>query len=203
MASDLEMTRDPASFIQLPTVVDDIADSVVAIDQSNTPFKQFRPGAGPYGEPQLVRAIAERLNQATAYRGRTRTKRCPDLLIDGAWALEIKLARPFGDNGKEAENWSVNLLHPYEGNVSVIGDCMKLRALATGERKAVVVIGYEHTPPRIQLEPLMAAFEAIAKHVCSIRLGDRIQTSRIGLVHPVHQQLLVVAWEVEPPIAIA
>src|SRR6058998_405930 len=33
---------------------------------------------------------------------------------------------PFGDNGKEAENWSVNLLHPYEGNVSTIGDCCKL-----------------------------------------------------------------------------
>ena len=63
--------------------------------------------------------------------------------------------------------------------------------------------GYEHTPPRIRLEPLMAAFEAIAAHVCDIRRGDRIQTRRTGLVHPVHQQLLVVAWEVEPPTAIA
>ncbi len=198
-----QMTCDPASSIQLPTVVDDIANSIVAVDRSRTPFKQFQPGAGPYGEPQLVRAIVDRLNQTTVYAGRTKTKRCPDLLIDGAWALEIKLARPFGDNGKEAENWSVNLLHPYEGNISVVGDCIKLRGLGVGERKAVVVIGYEHTPPRIRLEPLMAAFEAIAAHVCDIRLGDRIQTRRTGLVHPVHQQLLVVAWEVEPPTAIA
>ncbi len=196
-------TRDAASLIQLSTVVNDIADSIVAVDESRAPFKQFQPGVGPYGEPQLVRAIVERLNRAPVYAGRTRTKRCPDLLIEGAWALEIKLARPFGDNGKEAENWSVNLLHPYEGNVSVVGDCMKLRGLSVGERKAVVVIGYEHTPPRIRLEPLMAAFEAISTHVCDIRLGDRIQTRRTGLVHPVHQQLLVVAWEVEPPNAIA
>jgi len=50
-------------------------------------------------------------------------------------ALEFKIARPFGDNGKEAENWSVNLPHPYAGNVSVIGDCLKL--LARRRRPAV------------------------------------------------------------------
>jgi len=189
------------SALQLRTLVDDIADSIVAVDQSKVSFKQFQPGVGPYGEPQLVRAIVERLNRKALYAGRTKTKRCPDLLIEGAWALEVKLARPFGDNGKEAENWSVNLLHPYEGNVSVIGDCLKLRAMGSGERKAVVVIGYEHTPPRIHLEPLMAAFESIAKHVCAIRLGNRTQTMRTGLIHPVHQQVLVAAWEVEPPVA--
>jgi hypothetical protein len=195
------VNSNAASVLRLSSVVNDIADSIVAVDQSLVPFKHFQPGVGPYGEPQLVRAIAERLNQNTAYAGRARTKRCPDLLIEDAWALEVKLARPFGDNGKEAENWSVNLLHPYEGNVSVIGDCMKLRAMGSRERKAVVVIGYEHTPPRIHLEPLMAAFEAIAKHVCAIRLSDRIQARRTGLIHPVHQQVLVAAWEVEPPVA--
>jgi hypothetical protein len=183
--------------MELTEVVDDIANAIVAIDASRTPFKDFHPGVGPYGEPQLVRAIVERLNGVSGYSGRTRTKRCPDLLIEGAWAIEIKLARPFGDNGKEAENWSVNLLHPYQGNVSVIGDCMKLRALDSGERKAVLVIGYEHLPTRIPLEPLIAAFESVASSVCGIRLGNRVQIRRQGLVHPVHQQVLVTAWEVE------
>jgi hypothetical protein len=32
------------------------------------------------------------------------------------------------NNGKEAETWSVNLLHPYPGNVSVIGDCLSCRS---------------------------------------------------------------------------
>ena len=68
------------------------------------------------------------------------------MLIRSSWAVEFKLVRPFGDNGKEAENWSVNLLHPYQGNVSAIGDCLKLKCLECVERKAVLVIGYEqHT----------------------------------------------------------
>lgn len=118
------------------------------------------------------------------------------MLIRGHWALEFKLARPFGDNGNEAENWSVNLLHPYEGNVSAIGDCLKLRQLNMDERKAVVVVGYEHTPPRINLTPLLDAFEVVATRVAGIGLGPRVQVNRSGLCHPVHQQLLVAAWEV-------
>ena len=121
--------------MQLDRVIRDVADVLVAIDQSRVPFREFRPGVGPYGEPQLVRAIAQRLNEFGAYRGTACTKRCPDLLIRGAWAVEFKLVRPFGDNGKEAENWSVNLLHPYEGNVSAIGDCLKLECLECADAK--------------------------------------------------------------------
>ncbi len=117
------------------------------------------------------------------------------MLIEDDWATEFKLARPFGDNGKEAENWSVNLLHPYEGNVSVIGDCIKLNSLSTRERKAVLVVGYEHTPPRISIAPLLAAFEVVAREVTGIKLGPRVETKRPGLVHPVHQQLFA-GWEV-------
>jgi len=140
--------------------------------------------------------VAQRLNEFGAYRGTARTKRCPDLLIRGAWAVEFKLVRPFGDDGKEAENWSVNLLHPYEGNVSAIGDCLKLECLDCAERKAVLAIGYEHTPPRISLAPLFAAFEVVARDVMGISLSQCAQVTRLGLVHPVHQQLLVAGWEV-------
>ena len=177
-------------------VIADVADVLVAIDSSGVPFKAFRPGVGPYGEPQLLRLVAERLNSLNAYRGSVVTKRTPDLLVKGEWAIEFKIARPFGDNGNPAENWSVNLLHPYEGNVSAIGDCFKLLALGGSERKAVVVIGYAHTPPRIDLGPLLSAFEIVATRVAQIILGPRLQEARHGLVHPVHQQLTVTAWEV-------
>jgi hypothetical protein len=180
--------------MQLDQVIRDVADALVAIDQSRVPFREFRPGVGPYGEPQLVRAIAQRLNEFGTYRGTICTKRCPDLLIRGAWAVEFKLVRPFGDNGKEAENWSVNLLHPYEG--SAIGDCLKLEGLDGAERKAVLVIGYEHTPPRISLAPLFAAFEVVARDVMGSSLSQRAQVTQLGLVHPVHQQLLVAGSEV-------
>jgi hypothetical protein len=184
--------------MDLSQVVDDIADALVAIDSSGIPFKQFQNGVGPYGEPQLMRAIVQRLAESPAYRGKAATRRTPDVLISGHWALEFKLARPFGDNGKQAENWSVNLLHPYAGNVSVVGDCLKLERWDGSERRAVVVIGYEHSPPQISLEPLFASFEVIASKVVGLQLGPRVQAERIGLVHPIHQQFKVVAWEVLP-----
>jgi hypothetical protein len=184
--------------VDLPVLVDELANAVLAIDHSAVAHKSFRPGVGPYGEPQLVRHIAESLNSLPQYSGCVKCKRTPDLLIPNAWALEFKIARPFGDNGREAEDWSVNLLHPYPGNVSTVGDCLKLRELAIPERKAVIAIGYEHTPPRISLDPLFRAFEAIARDVMNIKLAGRVQLIRRGLIHPVHQQLTIAAWELQP-----
>jgi hypothetical protein len=174
----------------------DIAGALVEIDSSGPPFKQFHRGVGPYGEPQLVAEIARRLNDIPRYRGAVVTKRTPDLLIPGEWLLEFKIARPFGDNGKQAENWSMNLLHPYPGNTSTIGDCLKLLSLPSKEKKAVIVIGYEHDPPQIDLSPLIDAFEVVATQVVEIRLGKRVEILRQQLVHPVHQRLRVFAWEV-------
>jgi hypothetical protein len=182
--------------MDLETVVGDIADALKSIDSSGVPFKNFKPGVGPYGEPQLVKAVCAHLNAMARYGGRARTKRTPDLLIPGSWALEIKIARPFGDNGRMAENWSVNLLHPYRGNTSLLGDCLKLRSDPREEQKAVIAIGYEHDPPQIDLEPLAQSFEVVAKEVLSIELGERISTRRKNLIHPVHQQLVVIGWTV-------
>jgi len=136
--------------MQLGVVVADIADAIVQIDASRVPFRSFQPGVGPYGEPQLVKLIASYLNGLAGYENKARTKRTPDLLIPNEWALEFKIMRPYGDNDREAENWSVNLLHPYAGNVSTIGDCYKLASLDCPERRAVVVTGYASTlPPRL------------------------------------------------------
>jgi hypothetical protein len=182
--------------LSLEHIVESFADALVAIDFSRIPFKNFLPGVGPYGEPQLLSQVAAHLNAVLPCGGRIRTKRTPDLLIPGNWAIECKIARPFGDNGKAAENWSVNLLHPYAGNTSLLGDCLKLRSLVGNEKKAAVVIGYEHSPPQITLSPLLAAFEVVAKNVIGIRIGERVESIRTGLVHPVHQQVTVAAWEV-------
>lgn len=64
------------------------------------------------------------------------------------------------------------------------------------ERKAVIVIGYEHNPSKIDVMPLIAAFEVVAKEVSGFRLSSRVECRRDGLVHPVHQCLRVFAWEV-------
>jgi hypothetical protein len=125
--------------MDLDEIAFDIAEVIVAIDQFGPPFKQFQRGVDPYGEPQLVAEIARRLNEIPKYRRGVVTKRTPDLLIPEQWLLEFKIARSFGDNGKQAENWSVNLLHPHPGNNSTIGDCLKLLSLSSIGKKAVIV----------------------------------------------------------------
>jgi hypothetical protein len=182
--------------MDLQVVMSDVAEALVAIDATGIPFRNFQPGVGPYGEPQLLKRIADYLNRLPIYKNLVHTKRIPDLYIPNEWAIEFKITRPFGDNGKEAENWSVNLLHPYPGNVSTIGDCLKLIKYTGPERRAVAVIGYEHKPARINLSPLIDSFETIARNVVRINLSPRIELSRDGLIHPVHQSLRIFAWEI-------
>lgn len=181
--------------MDLASVIKDIAEALKQLDATGARFKDFQPGIGPFGEPQLVKRVAVELGHHPQYEGRVQTKRTPDLLIRENWALEVKLVRPFGDNGKPAENWSVNLLHPYSGNTSLLGDCLKLRSLPCQERKGVAVIGYEHDPPQVRLEPLFKSFEVIARDVLQVHLGPRVEARRTELAHPVHQQLIVAGWE--------
>jgi hypothetical protein len=184
----------------LAELVGHVLDACIAIDSSGLPFKAFQPGVGPYGEPQLVKGITHYINKVASFEGRAASKRTPDLLIHGLWALEFKIARPFGDNGNEAENWSVNLLHPYAGNASVFGDALKLNAWNGPERRAAVVIGYEHDPPQISLTPLFDAFDALATRLLPFQISPRVEAAHRGLKHPVHRVVRVVAWEV-PRIA--
>ena len=182
--------------MDLRQVVSDIGSALAWVDKSGEPFRAFKPGVRPYGEPQLVGLIANYLNRPPEYCGAVRTKRTLDLLIPNEWAIEFKIARPYGDNGKEAENWSVNLLHPYPGNVSTVGDCYKLCELPGPERKAVVVISYEHAPPRISLTPLIESFEVVAKHVAGLELSPRVEVRVDNLIHPIHQSARIFAWQV-------
>lgn len=180
----------------LRSLIHDVAESLAQIDAAGEAFKNFKPGVGPFSEPKLVTLIAQSLNALPRYAGLVTTQRTPDMLIRGKWAVEFKVARPFGDNGREAENWSVNLLHPYAGNQSALADCLKLLASGVTERKAAIVVGFEHTPPVISLEPLLSSFELLARHLFGISLSPRVQILRNALMHPVHQQALIAGWEV-------
>jgi len=173
-------------------VVTTIADILKEFDAEMPIHKAFQPGIGPFGEPQIVGVIAKRLS---AMGIESQTKRTPDLDIQHQWAIEFKIVRPFGDNGKEAENWSVNMLHPYAGNVSLIGDAIKLSALADYPNKGLFVIGFEHNPAKISLDPLFDSFESIARQVMKIDFGERIEQKRIGLVHAEHQVVRCIGWQ--------
>src|SRR5574338_489740 len=104
--------------MEYSVIVKTIADILKTFDSSKPVHKSFQPGIGPFGEPQVVSIIARELS---AMGLAAQTKRTPDLDIQHEWAIEFKIVRPFGDNGREAENWTVNLLHPYPGNVSLVG----------------------------------------------------------------------------------
>lgn len=177
-------------------LVEHIADAVQAIDRSGIAFKQFQPGVGPYGEPQLVKLITRRLaaNHGDYYRG-VKICRTPDVLVPNRWALEFKIVRPFGDNGIEAEHWSQNLLHPYAGNVSAIGDAFKLMCHRGPERLGLIAICYEHDPPKIDLEVLVAAFELVSRKLLQLSLGERHTAVIARCIHPVHQHAVVHGWE--------
>lgn len=172
------------------------ADALVEADRQGLCHKTFQPGIGPFGEADAVRLALGSLKQRDTRFANGQIKRQPDLFIPGLWQIEFKLVRPFGDNGKVAENWSQNVLHPYPGNTSSLGDCIKLRAIDCIERKAVVVFGYEHLECMIPLEPCIRGFEILADQLLEIRLGPRLAVTRSYLVHPVHQVLHVFAWEV-------
>jgi hypothetical protein len=183
--------------VDLIALVEDLADALAAVDASKATHKQFQPGIGPFGEADAVRAALAWLKDAKplAYAAAA-TKRLPDLLIPGQWAVELKVVRPFGDNGLPAEHWSENVLHPYPGNTSSLGDCSKLLASGLSERKAVVVFGFEHTPAQVPLETALSGFELLARELLAFRLSSRHEALRKGLVHPVHQQLRVYGYEV-------
>ena len=180
-------------------MVDAFADGLRAIDAGGVPHKAFKPGVGPYGEAEAVRlALQHMRTQSPEFFAAAKTKRLPDVLIPGQWALEFKIVRPFGDNGFPAEHWSENILHPYPGNTSSLGDCMKLLQSGLPERKGIVVFGYEHAQAVVPLDPAIRSFELLAEQIMQIKLTARIERRLEGLIHPVHQVLRVFGWEVLP-----
>lgn len=122
--------------MEISRLLEVLGEGLFQLDKSRIPHKNFKPGAGPYGEPQLFSSLVNYANNKypNEFEG-IRTAKRPDILIPNQWAIEGKIVRPYGDNGIEAEHWSQNLLHPYEGNTSSIGDIYKLMALAELRRK--------------------------------------------------------------------
>lgn len=181
----------------LELVIDGFVAGLVAIDRCGVAHKAFRAGVGPYGETDAVRRAVQHMRESNPrIFGEARTKRLPDILIPGRWAIEAKIIRPFGDNGVPAEHWSENVLHPYRGNTSSLGDCLKLLECDLPERKAIVVFGYEHTVAQIPLDPAIRSFQLLAAEVMSICLSAAIERRAEQLCHPVHQVLRVFGWEV-------
>jgi len=185
--------------IEISQIVSDFAAAIRSIDARKPVGKtqRFKPGVGPLTEFELTDLVVAELRCrgdhyiSCGSRGYPGSRNNCDIVIPHLWAIEIKLARPFGDNGKPAERWSENLLYPYPGNTSSVGDCLKLLESGFQERKGILVIGYEHVPVLIPLEPAVRGFELIVEEIAHISLGERYTETVDGLVHPFHQRAYV------------
>ena len=210
MGTDATRRRTARRPLQIPlrTFVADFADALQAVDRAGpvgrSNSRVSRPGVGPLQERQAVRLAAAHLAESDdAYVG-IASGRYPgsplecDLVIPGQWAVEVKMARPFSDDDRHSDHWSENLLHPYAGTTSAVGDALKLQSLDHGLSKAVLIYGFEHATPRVSLEPAVRAFELIATRVAGVRLGRRVEQVRDALQHPAHAVVRVYAWEVLP-----
>jgi hypothetical protein len=108
------------------------------------------------------------------------------------WVIEVKMARLRGDNGKPDDTSVKDILSPYDSDRSALTDCLKLSTSMFSCSKAVVIYGFDY--PDRTLDPLIAAFEALATR--SVELGPRETTAMGPLVHPVHATGRVFGWEI-------
>jgi hypothetical protein len=192
--------------LSLDNLVKDFAAAFKRLDSLGKAHKTYAPGIGPWGENESVneavkllqKAPSARCNEyASASRRRYPNSKQPcDLVIDGQRALEIKQLRPYNDNGAESEHWTDNLIYPYPGHASARGDCYKVLESAFKEDLAIIVFGFERTPPRFPLETAILAFEIIAREICKLNLSERSQESFRGRMHRHHQQGVVYGWQV-------
>jgi hypothetical protein len=177
------------------------ADALSPQAISSRSGKSYQPGIGPHAENAAVRLVVAQMQrlrpgnyesaQPIQYPGNR--LQC-DLGIGDPleWAIEVKMARAFGDNGKLDDTYVKDILSPYDADHSALSDSNKLRSSRFDCRKAVLVYGFAYSGR--ELEPLLEALEVLAR--LTGPLGERVEMYFTGLVHPVHTEGLVAGWEV-------
>ena len=166
----------------------------------------FQPGIGPHAETEAVRLVTSELEltKSMIYRDRIALgvpypdvprQKC-DLCIgqqsSWEWAIEIKMLRFLGDNGKLNDNILMHILSPYPAHRSALTDCSKLVNSPLGERKAILIYGFAHE--KWPLAPAIDAFERLAG--AQVQLGSRHVAGFGNLVHPIHDKGRVFVWEI-------
>jgi hypothetical protein len=164
----------------------------------------FQPGIGPHTEANTVRLVMADLadlapdryakhRMGVPYDDGSRQS-CDLCLPDAApwrWAIEVKMLRLMGDNGKPNDNILMHILSPYPQHRSALTDCDKLRSAKLGEQRGVLIYGYDYGG--WPMDPAIEAFEMLAR--ARGRLGPRVEAAFDGLIHPVHVRGRVFAWE--------
>lgn len=167
----------------------------------------YQPGLGPHSESRALSLALEELTLSDPELASTLAREVPypterrrkcDLVVGTEWAVEVKMLRMIGDNGKPNDNMLMHILSPYPAHRSAVTDCAKLLDSGLPGRKAVVIFGYDHDDWPIEVAA--TAFEVLAAKTARL-----VATGPVAfgpLVHPVHHAGFVQGWEVlRPPVS--
>jgi hypothetical protein len=204
--------RETRSLLELQQLIDDVAVAIKTIDARRPQAANartgavYQPGIGPL-ETRAVGLIVSELESlfAARYAGVMQTtisfpngRQMCDLCVGASpswdWAIEIKMLRLMGDNGKPNDNMLMHILSPYAGDRSALTDCVKLLESGLTGRKAVVIYGFDY--PNLPMDPAIEAFETLARRW--VDLGPRRVAHYADLVHRVHVAGRVFGWEIAP-----
>ena len=195
-----ELVRDFAAGIEA-------VDSLAPVAASSRTGASYQPGIGPHTEAQTIKLVmayladtdprgyhAYRLGVPYADGTRQACDVCLGVPGSWEWAVEVKMLRLMGDNGKLNDNMVMHILSPYPAHRSALTDCAKLVASQLGTRKAVLIYGYDY--PGWPMDPAIEAFQGLASR--QVSLTDPLVASFDGLIHPVHRRGRVFGWQVQP-----
>jgi len=172
--------------VELEEVVEQFANAMTLADArrpaavSPRSGRVYQPGIGPHPEDRAVDLVMlELATTCPSWHSRLRvcypdSKQTCDWLLGTRteWAIEIKMSRPNGDNGKPDDTAIKDILSPYASDRSALTDCTKLAHSVIAPRKAILIYGFDD--PRRPLSDMIAAFETLAR--TRVDLDNRYET---------------------------
>lgn len=189
--------------IQLADFVCDFARGLKSADAKCPQWGTYQAGIGPHPETAAVALVMQELldkypSFVTQVRYPGESRMACNIGLDATeplgWAIEVKMLRLLGDNGKPNDNMLMHVLSPYASDRSAITDCEKLVGSGFQCRKAILIYCFDH--PSKPSVTAVRAFEALAS--LSVRLSERCHADFGGLIHPVQESGAVFAWEILP-----
>lgn len=160
----------------------------------------YRPGIGPHSERSAVGLVLEELR--THFPGRwsdavtevpypedprKKCDICVGRTVDegvARWetAIEVKMLRLLGDNGKPDDFAAIALLSPFTQHSSALTDCSKLARSEIAMQKIILIYGF--VAEAYAMNELLDDFYTLASK--RVELGQPEWSFAFNLVHPVH-----------------
>jgi hypothetical protein len=196
--------------VSAPTIdqlAGDFAKAIESIDERGPVWssvrtgKKYQPGLGPHPETAVVDLVAHELAReapdvygnfglGVPYPSSPRLK-CDWVLGEPpVLAIEVKMLRLMGDNGRPNDNMLMHNMSPYPQHRSALTDGPKLLSSGFSSRLALLIYGFDY--PDLPMDPAIEAFELLASQ--RIGISEMASASFSGLVHPVHREGRVFAW---------